>query len=535
MAALGGGSSLVTTGGAAATGGATNPTGGATVSGNTGGNVSTGGGLAGGGTTTGASAGGSITNGGSSSGGATPKSGSSSTGGAVTKGGGSSTGGAVTKGGSSSAGGEASIGGSSTGGGTRGAGGGGNGDVYNPDFVEFYGEDCTVAEPKDANSSTLPDLFATDSGSRISKKSDWRCQRAYLKKVIEKYIHGAKPGKPDTVTGTVSRTAISVHVEHGGKSVDFSVQVSLPSGASGPVPIVIGLGGVSGFGGDANLGETIKAEGVATGTYDHNKVSSESNRSGYFTTIYGNTGASAQIGWAWGISRVMDVLIAEKQAGRNDIIDPTAVGVTGCSRNGKGAFTVGAFDERIALGIPQESGTCGVSALRIVNTAPVGPNGKAAESISAAKSAGPAWFGTVFDSYSSKVNSIPGDMHSLLAMYAPRGLLVLDNSRIGELCSPCQHAASAAGQIVFEALGVGKNVAYHGGNPSDPHDHCAFYKTQVPALQRAIRAHLTKKAAPDGRIEPQPAGTADLNKWITWTAPSLADDVSWNSPPLTSE
>jgi hypothetical protein len=314
------------------------------------------------------------------------------------------------------------------------------------------------------------------------------------------------------------------------------VSVSLPSGASGPVPIIIGLGGVSGFGGTANLADTIKAEGVATGSYDHGKISDEKSRSGLFSNIYGTgTGASAQVGWAWGISRVIDVLVAEKAAGRNDIIDPTAVGITGCSRNGKGAFTVGAFDERIALGLPQESGTGGVSVLRIVNTAPTGPNGKPAQSISSAMTEAAGWFGTVFSSYSSKVNSIPGDMHTLLAMYAPRGLLVLDNSRIGELCASCQHAASVAGQKVYEALGVGKNVAYNGGNPNDPHDHCGFYTIQVAPLQRAIRAHLTKKAAPDGKIEPQPAGTADLAKWITWSAPTLADDMSWDSPPLTAE
>jgi hypothetical protein len=114
-------------------------------------------------------------------------------------------------------------------------------------------------------------------------------------------------------------------------------------------------------------------------------------------------------------------------------------------------------------------------------------------------------------------------------------LLVLDNSRIGELCSTCQHAATAAGAELYAALGVGKNVAYNGGNATDPHNHCTFYaSSQGEPLKRAIRAHLTKKAAPDGRIEPQPAGTADLAKWIPWTAPTLADDVGWDSPPLTS-
>lgn len=221
------------------------------------------------------------------------------------------------------------------------------------------------------------------------------------------------------------------------------------------------------------------------------------------------------------MSRIIDVLIAERDAGRNDIIDPTAIGVTGCSRLGKGAFTIGAFDERIALGIPQESGTGGVSAFRIVNTRPVGPNGKPAQSLDSAWSEAQGWFGTAFGNYRSRVNAIPVDTHSLVAMYAPRGLLVLDNSRIGELGSVAQHAATAAGAEVFKALGVEKNVAYHGGNASDPHNHCAFYPSQEEPLRRAIRAHLTRKAAPDGRIEPARVATANMADWVDWDTPTL--------------
>lgn len=390
----------------------------------------------------------------------------------------------------------------------------GNGE-YNPDFKEFVGEDCEVAEPQDVNIETLPDLFEKLDGSRMTKKSEWSCRRAEIKRVVEKYIHGEKPGRPEVVTGTVSGTTISVHVEHDGKSIDFSVAVSLPGGGTGPVPAIIGLGGGSL---PANL---LKAEGVATINYNNGNISSETSRSGLFSNLYGSTGASAQVGWAWGVSRIIDVLVDEKAAGRNDIIDPTAIGVTGCSRLGKGAFTIGAFDERIALGIPQESGTGGVSAFRIVNTNPQGPNGKGAQTLASAWSEAQGWFGTAFGEYRNNVNVIPGDTHSLVAMYAPRGLLVLDNSRIGELGASAQHAATVAGGEVFKALGVEKNVAYHGGNPSDPHNHCAFYASQEEPLKRAIRAHLTRTAEPDGRMEPQAAGTADLAKWIEWQAPML--------------
>ena len=65
--------------------------------------------------------------------------------------------------------------------------------------------------------------------------------------------------------------------------------------------------------------------------------------------------------WAWGISRIIDVI--EKNSGT---IDATKLAVTGCSRFGKGAFVAGIMDSRIALTIPVESGVGGTPALRMI-------------------------------------------------------------------------------------------------------------------------------------------------------------------------
>ena len=68
------------------------------------------------------------------------------------------------------------------------------------------------------------------------------------------------------------------------------------------------------------------------------------------------------IAWAWGVSRIIDVMETSDTTG---LFNRTAISVTGCSRNGKGALVVGAFDERIALAIPQESGSGGAASWRI--------------------------------------------------------------------------------------------------------------------------------------------------------------------------
>ena len=59
--------------------------------------------------------------------------------------------------------------------------------------------------------------------------------------------------------------------------------------------------------------------------------------------------AGALTAWAWGVSRLIDVI----ETSGSSILNVSAVAVSGCSRNGKGALFAGALDERIALTIPQ--------------------------------------------------------------------------------------------------------------------------------------------------------------------------------------
>src|SRR5262249_17591217 len=149
------------------------------------------------------------------------------------------------------------------------------------------------------------------------------------------FAHGAKPPKPTTVTGTVSGTGINIHVEEGGQSADFMIPISRPQGATGAIP---GMFQAEGSGVPTSF---LHGEGVAAMSYNHSAAESAYNK------LYSGSNVSIQIKWAWAVSRAIDVLVAQRDAGMNDILDPTALGTTGCSYAGKSAFTVGAFDERI--------------------------------------------------------------------------------------------------------------------------------------------------------------------------------------------
>lgn len=78
--------------------------------------------------------------------------------------------------------------------------------------------------------------------------------------------------------------------------------------------------------------------------------------------------------WAWGVSRIVDALeLVQATSG----IDVKRLGVTGCSRNGKGAFIAGAFEPRIALTIPQGERSDVDSNSLLTNAAESGSGGSA--------------------------------------------------------------------------------------------------------------------------------------------------------------
>ncbi|WP_374725274.1 glucuronyl esterase domain-containing protein [Cellvibrio fibrivorans] len=372
---------------------------------------------------------------------------------------------------------------------------------------ENEGADCVLGTaPAATSNAKLPDPFKKYNGARITSKAEWRCQRQEILKQVEASIYGAKPPKPEKVTGTVSRTQITVNVEHQGKTASFSARIEMPSNVSGPVPAVVVLGG---FGGDT---ATIKAEGVAIITYDPYVVGAESgsrtNKTGAFYTIYGNRSTTGLLAaWSWGVSRIIDVL---EQSGAT-ILKPDAIGVTGCSRFGKGAFAIGALDQRIALTMPFESGSGGVPIWR-------GIPGEGAQSPSSAYGE-TYWLGDAFSNYTADTKRLPVDTHQIIALVAPRGLFIMDNPHIANLGPKSAHAAALAGAEVYKALGAASSITYH-SNVADG-SHCAIRPEHKAPMQANIRRFLKKESATTGGLTARSNATANINDWVDWITPTL--------------
>jgi hypothetical protein len=457
--------------------------------------------------------GGKTASGGSLSGtGGRPGSGGSGTGGALT--GGSATGGTPT-GGKASGGtptGGAPTGGKASGGTpTGGAPTGGSGTAGSS---EDDGANCTIGALPSGTLPTiakLPDPFTKLDGTRMTTKAEWRCRREEIRKLAEKFAYGTKPPPPATVTGTVSRTSITVNVTDGGKSSSFTASVVLPTSGSAPYPAIIVYGGAS-FGAPLDS-SVINSEGVALINYDPYSTGQEgtgrANKAGAFYTVYGSTSTTGLlVAWGWGVSRIIDVIAKSD----GSILRADAIGVTGCSRFGKGAFVAGVFDQRVALTMPIESGTAGVPIWRNVNA-------EGAQTLSSAYGEQP-WFGDAFSAFiNNNATTAPLDTHEGIAMIAPRGLFIMDNPHIANLGPKSAHIAALAGAEVYKALGAGDAITYYSNVANGT--HCSIRPEWATPLRNNIQRFLKKTGTAAGVINAYSSATGNLATWRDWTTPTL--------------
>ena len=387
---------------------------------------------------------------------------------------------------------------------------GGLGTAAATPLAEDDGAGCDVQLPGSLQAGPLlPDPFTGIDGTRVTSRSDWRCRRAEIKALAERYVYGEKHSAPESVTGTVSRTEITVNVSDQGRSATFSASVDLPSG-NGPFPAVIVYGG---FGADT---AAIKAAGAAVISYDPYSVGRENtprtNKQGAYYSIHGSSSSTGLLmAWAWGVSRIIDVI--EQSDG--SILQADATGVTGCSRFGKGAFVAGAFDQRIALTMPIESGTGGAPIFRGI------AQEGGSQPLSSAYGEQP-WLGDAFGSYTGNPAGLPVDTHEMVGMIAPRGLFIMDNPHVDWLGARSGSVAALGGAEIYRALGAEANISYW----SDVQDgtHCAARSEWRTPLTQSIQAFLLGTGNPPAVFRISPAKSGDLSQWRDWTTPTLTGD-----------
>src|SRR5882672_1525421 len=327
------------------------------------------------------------------------------------------------------------------------------------------------------NNSFFPDPFTFMNGTRMTTKAEWTCRRAEIAAEAQEFEYGYKPNTaPAATTGARSGNTLTVTVNDNGKTISFNASITYPSTGAAPYPAMIAIGGSS-------LNNAMLASmGVAVINLPNDQIAQQNNQSsrgvGKFYDMYGSGhSAGALMAWAWGASRLIDAL--EKTPAAN--IDTTRLGVTGCSRNGKGALAVGAFDERIKLTIPQESGSGGAGTWRVSDW--MLSQGQSTQTLSEIVNEN-VWFRSNFSQFSSTVPKLPFDHHSLEGLVAPRALLVIENNILW-LGPQSSWSGANAARSIWQALGVTDRMGY---TLTTEHGHCSF-----PASQQAdVNAYVQK-------------------------------------------
>jgi hypothetical protein len=388
--------------------------------------------------------------------------------------------------------------------------------------VENTGADCPKPPLLSVNQlptiPSLPDPFAWGDGrGRMSAFSDWRYRRAEIAAQIQYYEIGEKPARPDTIAASYSGGVLTVNVTVKGKTLTLTSQVILPAG-TGPLPAVIGMNSPSG-----SIPSTIfSSRNIARITFSHDQVTAYNNpqNTDPYYRLYGptlnidNTGQYSA--WAWGVSRIIDGL----QLVQNVLpIDLKHIAVTGCSYAGKMALFAGAFDERIALTIAQESGGGGATSWRYSQTEPAG-------SVEMLGATSHQWFSEgLFQFSGANVSKLPVDHHELCAMCAPRALYVTANPDYTWLSNPSCYVNSRAVQQIYNTLGIPDRFGFSivGG-----HMHCQVPNNQIPEIEAFVEKFLLGNDTVNTNFGDTPYST-DLTPWITWTTPTLSSTPSYFS------
>lgn len=323
----------------------------------------------------------------------------------------------------------------------------------------MWGDSVEFQEPENLpRLAWLPDPLVQLDGTLVTTKEDWfNKRRPELKELVQHYMYGYFPGpipiRPtvdlvDThyLGGKATLKLITIGFEkrelplmhmmlivpnrvkpapvfaaldfNGNHALVKDPRIPLPTGwINGKAPAVVNYRATeAGRGLDATnwAVDKIVARGFALAAVYYGDVEPDDKNatSGPRTLIRTGKSPETQWGavavWAWGFGRMVDYLVTDP------LIDAKRIAVVGHSRLGKAALLAGAFDERVAIVFPHQSGCGGAAPSR----------GKVGESVTRINEVFPHWFDGLFKKFGSQPDRLPFDQDCVIALCAPRPILI---------------------------------------------------------------------------------------------------------------
>ena len=342
---------------------------------------------------------------------------------------------------------------------------------------------------------TLPDPLKLSSGQAVKDSKTWfGKRRPEIRKLIEDNWFGRAPGRPKDMTfevfeqgthafnGKAIRRQVTISFTKDTSGPKMELLLYLPANAKGPAPLFLNMSFVAnnlavadsnvkvGRRWDresrtqvpavppANSGdrrprsfpvELFLDRGIAVATFNKDDLAPDFvdtealGVKGLFLksgqTKPGDDEWGAIAAWAWGASRALDYLETDKG------VDAKRVAIHGVSRLGKTALWAGAADERFAMVIASCSGEGGAAIAR--------RNYGETLAHMAAPTRFPYQFSGNYAKYAKKVNDWPVDAHMLLALIAPRPLL-LQTGNTDKWSDPYgEFLAAIAAEPVYKLVG----------------------------------------------------------------------------------
>ena len=322
---------------------------------------------------------------------------------------------------------------------------------------------ATIYDEKKVPKYTLPDPLTLANGTKVTDAKAWPARRGEILTIFQTQMYGKMPGAPKALAfktlsvdakalgGKAVRKQVAVTFMPGGKGPRMEVLIYLPTGVKRPVPLFVGMNFRGNHAIHTDPGIILARSWSRSGSQYVMKRASDTSRGsarsrwpveeilargyGVATIYYGDIDpdfhdkfangvhplfyrkgqtkpAPDEWGsisaWAWGLSRALDYFETD------DAIDARRVAVMGHSRLGKTSLWAGASDERFALVISNNSG-CGGAALS---------KRCFGETVGRINRSFPHWFCGNFKQYSDNEAKLPFDQHMLVALVAPRPVLV---------------------------------------------------------------------------------------------------------------